>query len=122
MVITRQAALKTATETDRQAACHLADDAAAVGHLDTVDLFDQGGFARAVAAKQGHPLPLVDGEVDALQHFVPTMPRAVAFANILADDHSTTHSTDEHTSELQSLMRISYAVFGSKKNSLLIYF
>src|SRR3546814_6329143 len=34
----------------------------------------------------------------------------------LFDRNSSTERSEEHTSELQSLMRISYAVFGLKKN------
>src|SRR3546814_8830783 len=34
----------------------------------------------------------------------------------LADAIAHEHRSEEHTSELQSLMRISYAVFGLKKN------
>src|SRR3546814_8412989 len=36
-------------------------------------------------------------------------------AHVVLDDH---HSSEEHTSELQSLMRISYAVFCLKKHIL----
>src|SRR3546814_5460939 len=34
---------------------------------------------------------------------------------VLPNDHQTTGRSEEHTSELQSLMRISYAVFCLKK-------
>src|SRR3546814_8339179 len=43
----------------------------------------------------------------------PVAPSAVA----AADDHFTASRSEEHTSELQSLMRISYAVFCLNKNT-----
>src|SRR3546814_4169573 len=56
-----------------------------------------------------------DSEVGAQAFVEPDLPSAAAAARQLAprdDDRS-----EEHTSELQSLMRISYAVFCSKKQS-----
>src|SRR3546814_7539925 len=47
----------------------------------------------------------------------PEPARCLTLAPIfkLLDDHQIPHRSEEHTSELQSLMRISYAVFCLKK-------
>src|SRR3546814_4674268 len=42
-------------------------------------------------------------------------------ADRLAADRRVAHRSEEHTSELQSLMRISYAVFCLKKNTLALH-
>src|SRR3546814_7559663 len=47
-------------------------------------------------------------------HAAGEIPRKIDRIILLADDHRTFRS-EEHTSELQSLMRISYAVFCLKK-------
>src|SRR3546814_8409698 len=48
--------------------------------------------------------------------------RACTFRRRLGPDrrHRARERSEEHTSELQSLMRISYAVFCSKKNIMLL--
>src|SRR3546814_6597377 len=56
----------------------------------------------------------------------PTTPSPIPSAAAAVNPHSTearsTARSEEHTSELQSLMRISYAVFCLKKKLLLIFF
>src|SRR3546814_4931859 len=51
----------------------------------------------------------------------PAAERAHHSPDLLADDHvaktDLAHRSEEHTSELQSLMRISYAVFCLKKKT-----
>src|SRR3546814_3920457 len=50
------------------------------------------------------------------QHGDAAAPHVEAFTRTLADAiHSSKERSEEHTSELQSLMRISYAVFCLKK-------
>src|SRR3546814_2528467 len=68
----------------------------------------QGRLARAGLADQRHRLAFADTERDIADRFDPWM--AIAL-----DQRS-----EEHTSELQSLMRISYAVFCLKKKNQLI--
>src|SRR3546814_4529691 len=60
-----------------------------------------------------------DVDVEAVAQLVGGLPQALA-APQLDGGHGDVHRVDEvrseeHTSELQSLMRISYAVFGLKK-------
>src|SRR3546814_8610703 len=45
------------------------------------------------------------------------MPRLPAFVAEITDQRGAAIRSEEHTSELQSLMRISYAVFCLKKNN-----
>src|SRR3546814_5374855 len=49
-----------------------------------------------------------DGDARLLQY-------ALAMSNVMIDDQVISSRSEEHTSELQSLMRISYAVFCLKK-------
>src|SRR3546814_4173312 len=67
----------------------------------------------ALAAEQaGEDLAL---EVDAHRHAARTGQEAVLLADQPAAVLGQLHRSEEHTSELQSLMRISYAVFCLKK-------
>src|SRR3546814_3584264 len=59
---------------------------------------DQRRFARTVRAKQAVDAARREHQIDTLQH-----------------DRAVGERSEEHTSELQSLMRISYAVFCLKK-------
>src|SRR3546814_8575300 len=57
-----------------------------------------------------------EGEADREFQRVGAVHRAFEQASlVLAADQQQAHRTDEHPSELQSLMRISYAVFCLKK-------
>src|SRR3546814_10004956 len=51
----------------------------------------------------------------------PAFAAAVIIAQIAAGPNATADRSEEHTSELQSLMRISYAVFCLKKKNKIIY-
>src|SRR3546814_7963744 len=63
------------------------------------------------AIKAGNP------EVDtARQRFIPIVRRAEMLGELMRLKWSIAVRSEEHTSELQSLMRISYAVFCLKKN------
>src|SRR3546814_9474973 len=61
-----------------------------------------------------HMLWVIDDpkEVAALQGYFEKVP-----AIYIADGHNCSARSEEHTSELQSLMRSSYAVFSSKKHN-----
>src|SRR3546814_8762077 len=61
-------------------------------------------------AFHGHSIDVVGRNRDLLRKRFHVLPRAVARRQRLQVGRS-----EEHTSELQSLMRISYAVFGLKK-------
>src|SRR3546814_2641120 len=59
--------------------------------------------------------PVVGG-VESVRHHHPFDQRVVGDAQpAVADDLDRRHRSEEHTSELQSLMRISYAVFSLKQ-------
>src|SRR3546814_4888095 len=68
-----------------------------------------------------HAVALVPGETDGKAQFVvavmaPNAARIAALARFVPTlDEVMVHKSEEHTSELQSLMRISYAVFCLKK-------
>src|SRR3546814_5122981 len=47
-------------------------------------------------------------------------PKGYAFLNITGNQYTIDYRSEEHTSELQSLMRISYAVFCLKKKKTYI--
>src|SRR3546814_6745535 len=82
-----------------------------------------------------HELVRLFGETDVLsevKEVVPVHPAIIAILQIAAVGHGqgaelppmlTTNRSEEHTSELQSLMRISYAVFclKKKKNSVITH-
>src|SRR3546814_10784032 len=57
----------------------------------------------------------VDRELRDLLASKPTMPFEDLFAAVIRHCRSSYSRSEEHTSELQSLMRISYAVFCLKK-------
>src|SRR3546814_3387518 len=96
---------------------------------------EQGGLASAITSYQTHIQFRWDGEVYAFQDPLPgAVLGAVSFVNVIDDNHRVTirrakrrcrrrpmkilmkaNRSEEHTSELQSLMRISYAVFCLKK-------
>src|SRR3546814_2557970 len=61
----------------------------------------------------------VDGEHRAVfrRHQQPALTHELAQVGHAALAHARTHRSEEHTSELQSLMRISYAVFCLKKKN-----
>src|SRR3546814_4425621 len=75
-----------------------------------------------VLKRQGNPLLAMTGRErstlarEADVHLDVSVP-AEACPLHLAPTSSTTARSEEHTSELQSLMRISYAVFCLKKNT-----
>src|SRR3546814_4304216 len=52
-----------------------------------------------------------------LRLFIPTTADGVVILGTLLDRHPVLQRSEEHTSELQSLMRISYAVFCLKKKN-----
>src|SRR3546814_2019344 len=83
---------------------------------------EHGRLAAAGRPDQGHhlPHPDVDGHVRDGQEFISA--GAVDLADVLERDQGLGHRarSEEHTSELQSLMRISYAVFCLKKNNIVI--
>src|SRR3546814_3927759 len=56
----------------------------------------------------------------ALRHILETLPRDELFQSTEDELFQTCLRSEEHTSELQSLMRISYAVFCLKKKKRLI--
>src|SRR3546814_10341611 len=95
----------------------LADDAV-VRHVGDVRLADDRrhvvlavGF-KADVAQQHHLVVAFDFLEGALQEVEGV--HGVAFEELLVGLH---HRSEEHTSELQSLMRISYAVFCLKKKN-----
>src|SRR3546814_4444568 len=72
----------------------------------------------------GQSLPIVDVDLAALHHRGENLRLLLRGAEVIADlvDQASNrkvgdlaHRSEEHTSELQSLMRISYAVFCLKK-------
>src|SRR3546814_3558702 len=79
------------------------DDLALLVLLQPVDAADHGRLAGAGRSADDDALAAVDRQVDVLEDMELAIPLVHA-------DRS-----EEHTSELQSLMRISYAVFCLKK-------
>src|SRR3546814_1553206 len=93
--------------------------------LEPVDAADQRRLARARGAAYDDPLSVMDGQVDVPQDVKLAEPfmhpdqldhRFVGCGAACGDGvchrvSSTSRRSEEHTSELQSLMRISYAVF-----------
>src|SRR3546814_1842063 len=77
------------------------------------DELQQRGLARAVAPDQRQPIPLPDENVEIAEKPVG----ALRQAEIFEGKDGSRHRSEEHTSELQSLMRISYAVFCLKKKT-----
>src|SRR3546814_4011417 len=81
----------------------------------------RAGLAAALARLGPSELVVPDGW-DARPHEAVERPRAtfgsVEGAALLKKLHGLATRSEEHTSELQSLMRISYAVFCLKKNTL----
>src|SRR3546814_5838794 len=59
-----------------------------------------------------HPRRILDSEIDRNRHIHPPDDLLQLVFKVLPNERS-----EEHTSELQSLMRISYAVFCLKKNT-----
>src|SRR3546814_9649896 len=71
-----------------------------------------------VAAEAGDPPPEPGSHAETLSEAFPTgdpIERIDLVATRLAEQRTADDRSEEHTSELQSLMRISYAVFGLKK-------
>src|SRR3546814_10546402 len=64
----------------------------------------------------GQPVPAVHTVLADDMHLVALAPHRVG-GNIVRDDPVAPLRSEEHTSELQSLMRISYAVFCLKKKT-----
>src|SRR3546814_3634570 len=60
----------------------------------------------------------LDGDVDVLQGVGGDQVLADAFGAVLQQAEGDILRSEEHTSELQSLMRISYAVFCLKKTTI----
>src|SRR3546814_4359584 len=80
----------------------------------------RGGLGRGafgVSANRGHPLPtspcLRRGRGQGKSSRLKPFPQGQVAPRL----HSTDRRSEEHTSELQSLMRISYAVFCLKKKT-----
>src|SRR3546814_7731123 len=59
------------------------------------------------------------GDVRATARIRPTMAKMLAELRAIVSMRNRRNRSEEHTSELQSLMRISYAVFCLKKQTLL---
>src|SRR3546814_4665927 len=58
----------------------------------------------------------IPGKMDVMGVSLPGVPAvAIGFTKDFAWSHTVNNRSEEHTSELQSLMRISYAVFCLKK-------
>src|SRR3546814_1176717 len=78
------------------------------------------GFAAAAGRAPGLAVVLV-GEDPASSVYVRSKGKATTAAGMLSLEHrlpaSATERSEEHTSELQSLMRTSYAVFCLKKKT-----
>src|SRR3546814_4686481 len=74
-------------------------------------LFRSGVWQGRVLERGAEPAQSLDRALDRGLH-----PRLHPLAEPLTD-HADPHRSEEHTSELQSLMRISYAVFCLKKKT-----
>src|SRR3546814_2957888 len=82
-----------------------------------------GAAGPAGAAPGGRGARQVDPGVQDHLQAQPRLPRlgdALLDAARLRHGHRAGHRSEEHTSELQSLMRISYAVFCLKKKTTII--
>src|SRR3546814_16519041 len=79
---------------------------------------EQRVLAGAVVSYQAEYLAALDRQIDAVDRFDRTvaLDRAAHFNGVVCQAIRSSRS-EEHTSELQSLMRISYAVFCLKKKS-----
>src|SRR3546814_1067932 len=77
------------------------NDAKRTANRDTVTLTDN-------STGKSLELPVLSGSVG---------PRAIDVSRLYAETGCFTYRSEEHTSELQSLMRISYAVFCLKKKN-----
>src|SRR3546814_8175920 len=75
--------------------------------------------ASLLVPRVGRPVELADATVDADPRQLGHQPSADTAGTRLAGDEQVLdeHRSEEHTSELQSLMRISYAVFCLKKKN-----
>src|SRR3546814_2054891 len=74
-----------------------------------------GGVVPLVMRRRYQPAPRRSMDERARKHLPPHM---IADAHHRHDrEHEAEHRSEEHTSELQSLMRISYAVFCLKKKN-----
>src|SRR3546814_7020108 len=105
---------------------HGSDDLLAPGHGEMVGpelhpALDEGGVALGLGAEQRGGLLADRG----LQHLAGRLRRAgIALLHGLTGGEKPRGviRSEEHTSELQSLMRISYAVFCLKKKKQLTYY
>src|SRR3546814_4996648 len=70
---------------------------------------DEKEQRKAAAKAAGNPEPVEDADTDAAPHDLTPA--------LLSPRWNSARRSEEHTSELQSLMRISYDVFSLKKNS-----
>src|SRR3546814_1671884 len=74
--------------------------------------------AQRIAERQPRPTVAVDAVVQAMRGQVEERHRPQTRSNASATPMPTpTHRSEEHKSELQSLMRISYALFCFKKQN-----
>src|SRR3546814_4649837 len=83
--------------------------------LRIVRLFRIDGRQAVADARQGLDQPGFERRVDAAPQFVDVRTQHVAVRRVVAPQRVFEPRSEEHTSELQSLMRISYAVFCLKK-------
>src|SRR3546814_8156626 len=72
-------------------------------------------FPSAVSGQSGGGHPPCEGVGDKAQPLIPAPSIAKCSPCLLKPNARPTRRSEEHTSELQSLMRISYAVFCLKK-------
>src|SRR3546814_7466474 len=86
--------------------------------LQAINIAPLLGQALEAAMKDGRHLPLLDGIVkwaaktlEANEHFIRPMVHETAGKVLRWTGLDENRSEEEHTSELKSLMRISYAVF-----------
>src|SRR3546814_4980198 len=72
-----------------------------------------------ICAPSTRPMPTTDSALNAWLHATVRIPTPVSSSSLLSAGSatSTMSRSEEHTSELQSLMRISYAVFCLKKKN-----
>src|SRR3546814_8484931 len=79
-----------------------------------------GNLGRAVAgrfAREGGSLVLLDVDAGRVASLAKELPGTHRGLGVDLLDTAATRRSEEHTSELQSLMRISYAVFCLKKKT-----
>src|SRR3546814_6519242 len=86
-------------------ACFAAGPAAVMGRINASIGFDRRLYAQDIAGSKAHCAMLVRQGIIAAEDG----------DDALAHQHGAVRRSEEHTSELQSLMRISYAVFCLKK-------